>query len=245
MKRFYRAVRIAPSGQGHGILLDERAARTPAKQPLIVPSEPLAEAIAAEWRSQGDTIRPETMPLTRLASTAIDRMPALRGAAIDEVVAYVDTDLLCYRAAEPFELVRRQHRAWQPVLDWLSAVHGARLAVTTSILPLVQPDDARLRLRAAIENLPDWPLVGVHAATAALGSLALGLALLHDRIDAETALAASLLDELFEIERWGTDPEAERRHAVLRRDITAAARFIQAVHQPSEQSGDPAGTRFQ
>jgi chaperone required for assembly of F1-ATPase len=234
MRRFYQLVQIAPSEQGHSVLLDERPVRTPAQQLLIVPTVPLAEAIAQEWRAQEDTIRPEAMPLTRLASTAIDRMPALRRTAIDEVVAYVDTDLLCYRAAEPFDLVRRQRHAWQPVLDWLSAAHGIRLSVTTSILPVAQPEVARARLRAAIEDLPDWPLVGMHAATTALGSMALGLAVLHGRIGAEAALAASLLDELFEIERWGSDPEAERRHAVLRRDVAAAARFLQAVHLPPE-----------
>jgi chaperone required for assembly of F1-ATPase len=237
MKRFYQAVRIAPSGQGHSVLLDERPVRTPAKQPLIAPTVSLAEAIAAEWQEQEGTIRPEAMPLTRLASTAIDRLPALRQAAIDEVAAYVDTDLVCYRAAEPFELVRRQHHAWQPVLDWLSAAYGVRLSVTTSILPLAQPDAARARLRAAIEDLSDWPLVGVHAATTALGSVALGLAVLERRIDPEAALAASLLDELFEIERWGSDLEAERRHAVLRRDVAAAAQFLREVHQARSSRG--------
>jgi chaperone required for assembly of F1-ATPase len=234
MRRFYQAVRVAPSGQGHGVLLDERPVRTPAKRPLVAPTAHLAEAIAEEWQEQEGTIRPEAMPLTRLASTAIDRMPGLRQAAIDEVVAYVDTDLVCYRAAEPFELVQRQHHAWQPVLDWLSTTYGIRLNVTTSILPVAQPDAARARLRAAVEELDDWSLVGMHAAATALGSLVLGLALVHRRLDAEAALAASLLDEVFEIERWGSDPEAERRHAVLRRDVIGAIRFLQAVHQPPQ-----------
>src|SRR5690606_6998873 len=199
---------------------------------LAVPSASLAEAIAAEWRDQEDTIRPDAMPLTRLASTAIDRMPAQRRDAIDEVLAYADTDLLCYRAAEPFELVRRQQHAWQPMLDWVSGTYGVRLVVTTSILPLAQPPDVRERLRGALEDLGDWPLVGVHAATTALGSLVLGLCLLHGRLDAEAALAASLLDELFEIERWGSDAEAERRHEVLRRDVTGAARFLRELNPP-------------
>jgi chaperone required for assembly of F1-ATPase len=243
MRRFYEAVGVAPSGQGHGVLLDGRPVRTPAKRPLVVPSAHLAETIAQEWREQGDTVRPDAMPLTRLASTAIDRMPGLRQAAIDEVVAYVDTDLVCYRAAEPFELVRRQHHAWQPPLDWLSAAYGIKLTVTTSILPLAQPAAARAGLRTAIEHLDDWPLVGLHAATTSLGSLVLGLALLHGEIDAEAALDASLLDELFEIERWGTDPEIERRHAVLRRDAIGAARFLQAVvHSPGGRSS-PASIR--
>ena len=234
MKRFYQAVRVAPGEQGHEVLLDERPVRTPAKRPLIVPTAHLAEAVAAEWRAQGETIRPQLMPLTRLASTALDRMPGLRQAAIDEAAAYADTDLLCYRAAEPFELVQRQHHAWQPMLEWLSTVYGVKLSVTTSMLPVAQPEAARTRLRTAVAWLEDWPLVGLHAATTGLGSLVLGLALLHGRIDAEAALAASLLDELFEIERWGTDPEAERRHAAVRSDVTAAACFLQAIHEPPE-----------
>jgi chaperone required for assembly of F1-ATPase len=231
MKRFYREVSVAPGEHGHQILLDRRPMRTPAKQLLAPPTLSLAEAIADEWRAQGDTIRPDAMPLTRLASTALDRMPAQRGAAIEELVAYVDTDLVCYRAAEPFELVQRQHHAWQPMLEWLADTYGVRLAVTTSIRPLVQPAAARARLGAAIEALSDWPLVGMHMATTALGSLVLGLGLLHGRLDAEAALAASLLDELYEIERWGSEVDAERRHEVLRSDIGAAARFLRELQE--------------
>jgi chaperone required for assembly of F1-ATPase len=231
VKRFYREVTIAPAERGHSILLDGRPMRTPARQVLAAPTASLAEAIAAEWREQAEEIRPEAMPLTRLASTAIDRMPGQRQAAIDEVLAYADTDLVCYRAAEPFELVRRQQHAWQPMLDWVSATYGVKLTVTTSILPLAQPAAVRERLRSGLEDLGNWPLIGVHAATTALGSLVLGFCLLHGRLDAEAALAASLLDELFEIERWGSDVEAERRHAVLRRDVTAAAQFLRALEQ--------------
>ena len=232
MRRFYRDVTVAPAAGGHPVLLDGRPMRTPARQLLAAPTAPLAEAIADEWRGQGDTIRPDAMPLTRLASTAIDRMPAQRQAAIEEVVAYADTDLVCYRAAEPFELVRRQHQAWQPMLEWLTHTYGVKLAVTTSILPLAQPAAARTRLRSAIEDLSDWPLVGMHMATTALGSLVLGLALLRGRLDADAALAASLLDELFEIERWGSDVEAERRQEVLRRDVNGAARLLRELRQP-------------
>jgi chaperone required for assembly of F1-ATPase len=231
MKRFYRDVTVAPGEHGHQILLDGGPMRTPAKQLLVAPAAPLAEAIADEWRGQDDTIRPDAMPLTRLAITAIDRMPILRQAAIDEVVAYAETDLVCYRAAEPFELVKRQYQAWQPTLDWLTRTYGVKLAVTTTILPVAQPVAARARLRSAIEDLGDWPLVGMHMATTTLGSLVLGLGLLHRQLDADAALAASLLDELYEIERWGNDLEVERRHEALRRDVSGAARFLHELHQ--------------
>jgi len=229
MKRFYREATVARGDDGHAVLLDERPLRTPAKQRLTTPSRGLAEAIAAEWQAQTDEIRPHAMPLTRLASTAVDRMPAQRAAAIDEVAGYADTELLCYRAAEPLELVRRQQRVWQPLLDWTADAYGVRLNVTIGLLPMAQPPAAVARLRERVERLDDWSLVGVHAATTALGSVVLGLALLEARIDAGDALEASLLDELFEIERWGQDVEIERRHATLRRDVEAAATFLERL----------------
>ncbi len=234
MKRFYQRVEVAAEDGQHRLLLDGRPLRTPAKRTLLLPSAALAAAVAAEWLAQADTIEPTTMPLTRLASTAQDRLPGLRAAATLELVEYAATDLLCYRAAAPLDLVERQRRAWQPLLEWAASCYGARLRMTTSVLPVEQPAVALQRLRAAVEALDDWPLVGLHAATTALGSLILGLALADGRINAGEALAASLLDEMFEIERWGPDAESERRHAALRRDIEAAAGFLGALTAGSD-----------
>ena len=232
MKRFYKEVSLDAAPGGHRILLDGRPVHSPARQLLVMPSAALAEAVADEWRAQGETIERAGMGLTRLVSTALDRMPALRGAAIDEALGYALTDLLCYRAAEPVELAERQQRAWQPWLDWLARAHGARLVVTTTMLPVSQPEPAIARLRTAIEVLDDWRLVGLRGATTALGSVVLGLALLEGEIDKEQALAASLLDELFEIERWGRERDAERRQQVLRRDVAAASGFLACLRTP-------------
>jgi len=242
MKRFYKDVSVDTTARGHRILLDGRPIHSPARQPLVMPSAAFAEALAGEWRGQGETIERAGMGLTRLVSTALDRMPALRGAAIEEALGYALTDLLCYRAPEPVELAERQRRSWQPWLDWLAKAHGARLVVTTTMLPVNQPEPAIARLRAAIEQLDDWRLVGLHGATTALGSVVLGLALLEGEIDAEQALAASLLDELFEIERWGRERDALRRQQVLRRDVAAAASFLACLRPPATGSRSRAGS---
>jgi chaperone required for assembly of F1-ATPase len=239
VKRFYKEVGVAADAGGYRILLDGRAVHSPGRQVLVVPSAALAEAVAEEWRDQGDAIERAGMGLTRLVSTALDRMPTLRNAAIDEVLGYAETDLLCYRAAHPVELALRQQQTWQPWLDWLAEVHGAELVVTTEMLPVTQPEAAVQQLRATVDRLDDWRLVGLHAATTVLGSIALGLALLEGEIDAEQALAASLLDELFEIERWGREREAERRQQALERDLNAAARFLSCLRS----SAGPAGPR--
>jgi chaperone required for assembly of F1-ATPase len=166
-------------------------------------------------------------------------MPGQRAAAIEEAADYAGTDLLCYRAGRPLALVERQQRLWQPLLDWAASAFGTRLTVTTTLLPVTQPDGVLRGLRAAVEALGDWPLVGLHAATTALGSLVLGLALTRGRIDAEQALAASLLDELFEIERWGKDAETERRHEALRREVESATLFLDRLGARSAGASGP------
>jgi chaperone required for assembly of F1-ATPase len=233
VKRFYKEVSVAAAAEGHQVLLDGRPVRTPARRALAVPSATLAAAVADEWRAQGETLQPASMALTRLISTAIDRMPALRAAAIDEVLGYAETDLLCYRAATPADLADRQQQLWQPWLDWLARSHGVELVVTTEMLPVPQPETALARLRSSVEPLDDWRLVGLHAVTTALGSVVLGLALFEGEIDAEQAIAASLLDEQFEIDRWGREREMERRHNALRYDVEAAARFLACLHVPA------------
>ena len=173
MKRFYTEVGTRRDGSGWVVLLDGRPVRTPARALLAVPAEALAVDIGEEWRAQGDEIEPGSMRLTRLATTVVDLMPARRPDAIAEAAGYAGTDLLCYRAEHPAELVARQARAWQPWLDWAERQYDARLTVAAGIMPVTQPDAALRALQAAVERLDDWRLVGLHAVTTLLGSLIL------------------------------------------------------------------------
>ena len=226
MKRFYKEVVVREEGQGHLALLDGRTILTPARRPLVMPCAAAAELVAEEWRDQGEEVVPDAMPATRLATTVVDLMPARRQDAIEEAVGYAQTDLLCYRAPRPSELVARQEAAWQPWLDWAERELDARLEVARSIEPLAQSEASMRALRLVVEGLDDWRLVGLHAATTLTGSLILGLAMARGRLDATTGFEAALLEELFEIERWGQELEQQRRHTRLRRDLEAAERFL-------------------
>lgn len=229
MKRFYNEVGIGNEPSGFAVLLDGRPVRTPARRPLVVATEPLARAVAEEWRGQGPTIDSDGMRMTRLATTALDLMPARRPDAVEEVAGYAATELLCYRADEPPALAARQAATWQPWLDWAARQYDAPLTVAYGIMPVAQPEIALKALRAAVVRLDDWRLVGLHAATTTLGSLVLGLAVERGALGSEAALEAALLDELFEMEQWGEDEEQTRRHARLRADVTAAERFLRAL----------------
>jgi chaperone required for assembly of F1-ATPase len=229
VKRFYKDVAVGTEAEGFTVLLDGRPVRTPARHVLLLPTRALAEAVAEEWRQQGDTLEPLGMRVTRLAVTAVDLMPGRRGDAVEEVAGYAATDLLCYRAAHPANLVARQAAAWQPWLDWAEQQHDARLVPASGIMPVAQPEPALRALRAAVERLGDWRLVGLHAATTLLGSLVLGLAFERGALDREKAFATALLDELFEIEQWGEDDEQARRHARIRADLAAADRYLRLL----------------
>ncbi|UUX48690.1 ATPase [Nisaea acidiphila] len=226
MKRFYKTASAGPAEGGFQVLLDGRAVRTPAKAPLLLPAKDLAERIAAEWEAQGEKIEPGAMPFMSLASTGIDRVTPQREAVIDQIAAYGGSDLVCYRAEEPEELVHRQMAAWQPLLDWAEARFDARLTVTAGIMPAAQPEGALRALRLAVAEYDDLVLSGLYQLTTGFGSLIIALAVVEGRVDVETGTGLAQLDELFQEERWGGDSEASARRANIASNMADAARFV-------------------
>lgn len=226
LKRFYKLAEVAEVSGGFAVHLDGRCVKTPAGRKLEVPFRALAEAMAVEWREQGEEIKPKSMPMTQLVSTALDRVGPERATILDQLTRFSDTDLLCYRAEAPQDLVARQTGQWQPLLDWAAEAIGARLVVTTGVIAVDQPAGAVAALAARLDGYDDWRLTAAQATCAAAGSLVLALALVEGRLDGERTYALSQLDETFQIEQWGEDTEAAERRAALRRDILAAERLL-------------------
>lgn len=229
MQRFYTSVSVEHGKAGFAVHLDGKPVRTPAKVELALPTRPLADAVAEEWAAQGEQVRASDMHLTQLAATAIDRTPPARDKVVDTIAGYAETDLLCYRAEGPSELTRRQHAAWQPLLDWAAMTYDAPLAVTSGIVPKPQPADALAALRAAVAAYDDLHLTALHQATALTGSVVLGLALLAGRLDAAAAFEAAELDASYQIEHWGEDAEAASRRGAVRRELEAVERFVRLL----------------
>ncbi len=227
MKRVYRDA-VAGVGEGsYTVRLDGRAVKTPARRLLVLENADLAQAVAAEWAAQGETVAPDTMPLTRMATTTIDLVSDHRDRVIDEIAAFGATDLLCYRAASPVELAARQTDGWQPLVDWLADRHGARLVVTEELTAAGQPEDALAVLRELVAEFPEPVLAALHTITASSGSLIIALALADGRVDAEQAWRLSRIDETYQGERWGLDPEIKAQGERLRGEIAAAAHFLE------------------
>lgn len=221
--RFWKEATVETGPEGWQVRLDGRPVMTPGKAPLVLPTEALARAIAAEWEAQGGRVEPATMPLTRAANAAIDKAGPQRREVAAMLAAYGETDLLCHRAEAPAELVRRQAEAWDPPLAWAAEALSAPLVPTTGVIHAAQPPASLGRLRAAVDALDAFELVGLHDLVALSGSLVLGLAALNGQAPAEALWAASRVDEDWQAELWGRDEEAARAAEAKRRD------FLQAI----------------
>ncbi len=229
IKRIYKVVSSMPQGEGYGVMLDGRQARTPARAALIAPTDGLAAAVAAEWDAQGEFIERQTMPLTTLLSTAIDAGEAGGAEWRAEILNYLGSDLLCYRAETPAALVERQRQIWDPYIEWLDREFGAPLALACGVVAVAQPDVAVSQIRRALEGPAALMLFGIYTATKISGSAVLALALWKGAWPADDIFAASRLDEHFQEQTWGADAEAKAREQQLQKDFNAVAEFMRLV----------------
>jgi len=226
IKRFWKAALAVPEAGGHAVHLDGRAVRTPAKRPLILPTEPLATAIAAEWAAQDGLIRPETMPFTRAANSAIDKVAPMFDSVVDELAGYGGTDLLCYRATGPAPLIARQADGWDPWLAWAHHALDAPLTVTSGVMPVLQPGVSLARLRAQVARHSPFQLAALHDLVAISGSLVLALGVARGQLTADMAFAVSRIDEAWQAEQWGVDEEATASDALRAKSFHNAGRFF-------------------
>jgi chaperone required for assembly of F1-ATPase len=228
VKRIWNTATVTTLPGGYGIMLDDKPLKKPGGAPLAIPFAPLADAIAQEWRQAGHgglNILPDHLPFTRLATTAIDRVAHHRETIIAQLAAYASHDLLCYRAASPAGLVLRQSEAWDPWLAWAAQNFGVTLNVTTGVTPIDQPPETAQIFTAALAQKSDFALAGLGVAIPALGSCILGLAFLAGAVSPVDVFELSILEDLFQAERWGEDSEATARRDAILADLTLCAAF--------------------
>ena len=224
-KRFWTETRVQKVDGGFTVRLDGRAVKTPAKTPLIVPTLAMAERIAAEWQAQQGTVDPRTMPWTRSANAALDKVGTQFAEVASLLAAYGDTDLLCYRAGGPPELALRQARAWDPLLAWSATALDAPLTATAGVMHVAQPPDSLARLTARIGRMTAFQLTGFHDLVVISGSLVLALAVTDQKLSVEEAWRLSRLDEHWQAGVWGRDEEAEALEAARHEGFLHAERF--------------------
>lgn len=226
MKRFYSEVCTAANPDGYSILLDDRIVKTPGKEGLTLPTGALAEAVANEWRAQDADINPDTMPISKLANTAIDRVKPRFGEVAREIANFAGTDMLCYRASEPADLVAKQAERWNPYLVWAKETLNAPLETTTGIMPIQQDQAALATLAAEVFSHDYNELTALHEFTNGFGSIVLALAYIKGFATFDAVWQASIIDQTAQEEAWGVDYDAVEKKENLLTDLKAACLFL-------------------
>jgi chaperone required for assembly of F1-ATPase len=227
--RFYKDVSVDTGAGLHRVLLDTKPIKTPRGSVLALPSAALADAIADEWRAQETTIQPQTMLLTKLANTAIDRVAPDAASARQQLLSIAGSDVVCYRAETPSELVRRQALAWDPLLAWTRERFGASLQATKGLRFVEQDEAALAAFDTALSGQDAFSLAALYAAAALCGSLVIALALFERKLDSEEAFAAANLDKIFQAERWGWDPQESTKATAERAELNQISRFLELL----------------
>lgn len=225
--RFWQTTFVVAEGDGFTIALDKRAVKTPAKASLFLPTRQMAEAVATEWEAQGNKIDPETMPSTRSANAAIDKVAHQHGEVADMLAAYGDSDLLCYRADSPEGLVARQSAQWDPALDWAVKKLGVQLRPHTGVIHQSQDIKALNRLTKKVHAMSAFQLAGFHDLVSLSGSLVLGFAVVLQWKDPDSIWSLSRLDEIWQQEQWGQDDIADAMSETKRQAFLHAAQFYE------------------
>lgn len=223
-RRFYKTVAVTDD---LGIALDGRPVKTPMKAPLRLPTRALADAVAAEWDAQGEKIDAASMLFTKLANTAIDRVAQDRARIEAEVLDYAGSDLVCYRADRPPDLVQRHNTSWDPVVDWARTALDAPFEVTEGVIHKAQPAAAITAHGLALKSLNDFELAAYHAIMTLTGSALIAMMLARRATVPEAAWLAAHVDEDYQIEQWGQDAEAQARRAVRYAEFMACCRFLE------------------
>lgn len=225
-KRFWQDVSISKVGKGYAVLLDGRRVNTPAKAPLILPTLKLAEAVAEEWRAQIDVVDPAAMPFTGAANAALDKVTHQFEEVAGLVSAYAETDLFCYRAEAPRELVERQQRAWDPMLDWSRDALNAPLNIAHGVMFIRQPPKSISTLRFRVNKFNPFELTALYDLVGLSGSLVAGLAVVDGHEAPESVWDICQVDETWQKEQWGQDEIAEELTLGKRTKFLQAFKFF-------------------
>jgi chaperone required for assembly of F1-ATPase len=233
-RRFWKTVDVVEVPGGWRVLLDGRAPKTPAGAGYDLPTLALARLVASEWEAQGEFLVPATMPATRLAATAIDRIEPARAAVAQEIAAYAGTDLLCYPVEHPTPLRNHQDREWQPWRQWAED-QGVKLEVACGLQHQTQPPASLERVRILALELDTFTLAALATVVPLLGSAVLGLALKMGALSGSQAFELSRLDEAFQEAQWGVDEEASLRTQARRAEAELMESWFKALaHRPDQ-----------
>ena len=230
MKKFWKTVQVKENSiNSYKILLDNNVLKTPLKKELIVENSKIAEEIYNEWNQDTNEIDTDSMIFYGIISTSIDKISYNRKSYIDDILDYVDTDLICYRAEKPNNLVQWQSKNWDPILSKAEKYINGKINVFTGIMPLKQDKETHLKITKFLMQFSNLEIVVLHKLINITGSIFLSLCILKGDIIKKYAFELSYLDELWQTKNWGCDEEASKNREKINDQLKRIIFFLDCI----------------
>ena len=227
MKKSWEKVSIKKTSlNSFRIMLDEIILQTPLKRELVLPNLNLAQEIVKEWDQDSKNINTESMIFYGLISTALDKIIDNKNLYINDILDYVDTDLICYRAQNPKELVELQKIKWDPIILLIERYIGTKVQVFQGILPKKQHATVHANLNNLINQFDIFEISALHRITNITGSIFLSLCVLKKDVSKNEAFELSFLDELWQSENWGFDEETSQKRKEISIELNKSILFF-------------------
>lgn len=230
MKKFWKIIEIQKnSSKSFQILLDKKKLKTPLKNELILSNQIIANEVLKEWDQNFDIINTENLVFYGLLSTAIDRIHEQRDAYISDIINFIDTDLICYRAEGPYDLVSLQNQNWNPILLLIEKYTKVNINIFKGIMPLEQDLKVHAEIKHFIINLSDVQISVLHRITNLIGSVFLSICILKKDLSKKQAYEFAFLDELWQAKNWGYEEEASIKRNKIRIELNRLIHFIDCM----------------
>jgi len=230
MKKFWKTIEIKKvSSKEFYILLDNKKLKTPQKNELILSNHLMAKEVLREWDQRSDIINTDDLVFYGLLSTAIDRVSEEKNSYINDIINFIDTDLICYRADNPIDLVSFQNKQWDPIISLIEKYINTKVSVFKGVMPSQQSSKVHHRFKNLIVELSDVQISVLHRITNLVGSVFLSLCILKKDLTNKQAFELSFLDELWQAENWGYEEDASEKRKKIRTELNRLILFIDCI----------------
>jgi len=230
MKKFWKKIEIRQSSsKNFYLLLDNKKLTTPMKKELVLPSEILVNEVLREWDQNSDNINIDDLVFYGVLSTAIDKVNLEKDAYVNDIIDFIDTDLICYRAESPNDLIALQNKSWNPILLLIEKYIDVKIKVFKGIMPSNQDQKVHTEIKKLISNLSDVQISVLHRITNLIGSIFLSLCILKKDLLKEDAFECSFLDELWQAKNWGHEEDASIKRNKIRLELNRLIHFVNCI----------------
>ena len=230
MRKFWKTVKIKKnSSNSYEILLDENVLKTHMKKKLIIQNSKIAEEIYKEWNQDKNIVDTDAMIFYGIISASIDKISNNRILYVNEILNFIDTDLICYRAEEPNDLVQWQSKNWDPILLKVEKYINNKIDVFKGIMPLKQNKGIKFKITKFLTKFSDLEIIALHKITNITGSIFLSLCILNNDIIKEKVFELSYLDELWQAQNWGYEEEASNNREKINIELNKTMYFLDCL----------------